>query len=120
MSSAHPLRECSLALGIDEVLTGSSGSAYLLVGHSPDEQGWLVALAGDDLGGRRWLCAPHSELAISCVRTGRALPADLFRHSGTGTVHVIAVAADGGIVESVRLCAEVNDDELLLPSRQVA
>jgi len=30
------------------------------------------------------------------------------------------VGADGGISESLRLCAEMTDDELALPSRQVA
>ncbi len=114
------LRQCSLALDIDEVLIGSTGTPCLLVGHSPDGQAWLIALAGEDLGGCRWLCAAHSELAITCVRTGRALPADGFRHSGTGTVHEVTVGADGGISESLRLCAEMTDDELALPSRQVA
>jgi hypothetical protein len=114
------LRQSPLGLDIDDVLAGESGGSCLLVGHSPDGQRWLAALVADDLGGCRWLCAPHSELAISCVRTGRAVPADLFRHSATGMVYVISLAADGAISESVRLGSDLSDGKLCFPPQPAA
>jgi hypothetical protein len=106
------LRECALELEIDVVLSTRGNSPSLLVGHSPEGQRWLVARMVGGPAGCRWACASHSELAIRCVRTGRAAPADLFRHSGSGTVVIIDATADGGVSESVRLCAEVTDEEL--------
>jgi hypothetical protein len=118
MSWTAALRACSLALDIDEVLADSG--PCLLVGHSQDGQTWLVARTAQGPGAYRWLCAAHSERALSCVRTGRAAAADAFCHSGTGTVHVITESVDGRISESVRLCAELNVSELPQPTRRVA
>jgi hypothetical protein len=55
----------------------------------------------------RWLCAPATELALQCVLSGRAEPADVFRHSSTGMVEDITVGADGRFCDSMRLCAEL-------------
>jgi hypothetical protein len=108
----HPLTDSRLQVKVDEVIDGRIGCPWLFAGHSPDGGRWLVALdhKGDDA--LRWLCAPASDLAIRCLRSGRAQPADLFRHSRTGTVEIITIGVDGQMVESIRLCAELGDDEL--------
>jgi hypothetical protein len=114
-----PLAGCSIPLYVDEVLTGGSGAPRVFVARETDGQRWLVALSARSGDARRWLCAPASEIAIDCVLSGRALPADLFRHSRTGTVEMITVAADGRFSESTRLCAELSDDEVPSTSRLV-
>jgi hypothetical protein len=103
----------SLLLDIDEVLVGRAGAPQLFCGHDRDGQCWLVALIGEGLQSRRWLCAPATDVALGCVRSGRAAPADVFRHSSTGMVEVITVGADGQFSESMRLCADLIDDEVL-------
>jgi hypothetical protein len=99
-------------LRIDDVFVTSPSAPRLYAGHDAAGQGWLVALIDDGRNARRWLCAPASDLAIGCVRSGRARPADLFRHSATGSVEMITAYSDGHISESVRLCAELDEKEL--------
>ena len=108
----NPLEASSLGLALDEVLAGTRAAPRLFIGHSPDGQRWLAALITDHPAGQRWLCAPHSELDMNALRTGRALPTDLFLHSGNGTFEMIALQGDGGISEVRRLCRELTDDEL--------
>jgi hypothetical protein len=109
---ADPLAHFPLPMAIDDVLLARPGAPCVFAGQSPDGRRWLVGLTSDDANARRWLCAPASDLAISCVRSGRAQPADVFRHSGTGAVEVITLEADGRFFQSLRLCAELRDDEL--------
>jgi hypothetical protein len=52
-------------------------------------------------------------VAIGCVLSGRATPADVFRHSSSGTVEDITLHGDGRITESIHLCAELDDPQLL-------
>jgi hypothetical protein len=108
----HLLTDSRLQVTVDEVLDGRIGCPWLFAGHSPDGWRWLVALDHEGDHALRWLCAPASDLAIGCLRSGRAQPADLFRHSRTGTVEIITIGVDGGMVESIRLCAELGDHEL--------
>jgi hypothetical protein len=109
-----PLAGTPLAIDVDEVIAGWVGPPRLFAGHSPDGQRWLVAQVSDsDTGPRRWLCAPASERAIGCVVSGIAAPTDVLRHSTTGTVEDITICPDGRICESVRMCAELGDEELL-------
>jgi hypothetical protein len=115
----NPLAGCSLPLDVDEVLIGASRAPRVFVAREPDGQRWLVALSAQSGDARLWLCAPASEVAINCVLSGRALAADLFRHSRTGTVEMITVAADGRFSESTRLCAELSDDEVPSASQLV-
>jgi hypothetical protein len=89
-----------------------SGAPSLFTGRGPKGQRWLVAQIGESVKARRWLCAPASDLAIRCVLSGRAQPADLFRHSVTGTVEDLTIGADGRWFESIRLCAELGDSEV--------
>jgi hypothetical protein len=108
----HPLTDSRLQVKVDEVLDGRIGCPWLFAGHSPDGGRWLVALDNEGDDALHWLCAPASDLAIRCLRSGSAQPADLFRHSRTGTVEIITIGVDGRMVESTRLCAELGDDEL--------
>jgi hypothetical protein len=108
----NPLAGCSLPLDVDEVLIGALGAPRLFVAHDPGGQRWLVALSSRTGDALKWLCAPASEVAIGCALSGRAMPSDLFRHSGTGTVEVITRAPDGEFSESTRLCADLSDEEV--------
>lgn len=109
---ANPLAGSSLGLDIDEVLDGPPGTPLLAIAHTADGQRWAVAVTVDSANARRWLCAPHSDLALQCLRTGRALPSDLFRHTTTGWVMRVTVAADGRTAESVELCDDLHDRDL--------
>jgi hypothetical protein len=115
----NPLAGCSIPLAVDEVLVGALGAPRLFVAHDPGGQRWLVALSARSGDAHRWLCAPASEVAIGCAVSGRALPSDLFRHSGTGTVEIITKAADGRFFESTRLCADLSEDEVPVAPRLV-
>jgi hypothetical protein len=97
---------------IDDVFVTSPGAPRLYAGHDADGQAWLVALTVDEANARRWLCAPASDQAIGCLRLGKAQPADLFRHSSTGSVEVVTAEADGRLFESVRLCTDLDESEL--------
>jgi hypothetical protein len=108
----NPLAGSSLPLDIDEVLVSRAGAPQLFSGHNGDGQSWLVGLIDESLQHHRWLCAPASDVALGCVRSGRAAPADVFRHSSTGMVEVITVGADGQFSESMRLCADLHEDEV--------
>jgi hypothetical protein len=99
---------------IDDVFITAPGAPRLYAGHDASGQGWLVALKCDHFDARHWVCAPASDRAISCVRSGRARPADLFRHSATGFVELITAHADGRTSESIRLCADLDESDLPL------
>jgi hypothetical protein len=62
------------------------------------------------------LCAPVSDRALACVRSGQAELRDAFTHSSTGAVDLVTVSTRPGrrpeIHESLRLCCELTDDEL--------
>jgi hypothetical protein len=107
-----PPAGCPLPVDVDEVLVGPVGAPSLFTGHGPNGQRWLVAQIGESVTASRWLCAPASDLAIRCVLSGRAQPADLFRHSATGTVEDITISSDGRLFESIRLCPELSDSEV--------
>jgi hypothetical protein len=108
----NPLAGSSLPLDVDEVLVSRAGAPQLFSGHNRDGEHWLVALIDEGLQYHRWLCAPASDVALECVRSGRAAPADVFRHSRTGMVEVITVGADGQFSESMRLCSDLSDDDV--------
>jgi hypothetical protein len=93
-------------------LVSRAGANQLFSGHNPDGQRWLVALVDASPASHRWLCAPATDLALKCVRSGKAEPADVFRHSSSGMVEDITVGADGQFFESMRLCADLRDDDL--------
>jgi hypothetical protein len=99
-------------VAVEEILVERSGSPRLFAGRTPDGQRWLVAQVTDSADVRRWLCAPASDRAIGCLVSGRALPADLLRHSSTGIVEEITLGPGGRFSESLRLCGSLADDEV--------
>jgi hypothetical protein len=118
-ASTTPTTVRPLLIDVEDVLVGPIGAPSLFTGQSPSGQRWLVAKFGESVEVRRWLCAPASDLAIHCVLSGRAQPADLFRHSATGTVEDITIGSDGRLHESIRLCAELTEREVS-PERLVS
>jgi hypothetical protein len=99
-------------VAVEQVLLELAGEPLLFAGRTPDGQRWLVVQMAGFAHSRRWLCAPASERAIGCVVSGRARPADVFRHSATGTVEVITLGPDGHFSESLRMCDSVSDVEV--------
>jgi hypothetical protein len=70
------------------------GGTYLVV----EIPGWC---------GPCWVCAPVSERALDCVRTGRASPWTVLHHSCTGTVDVYRTSVDSSIRCSTVLCSSL-------------
>jgi hypothetical protein len=54
-----------------------------------------------------WVCAPVTERAVDCVRSGRSSPWTVLHHSATGTVDVYRTAADGSLHLSTVLCSSL-------------
>jgi len=52
-----------------------------------------------------WVCAPVSDRALDCVRSGRTSPWTVVHHSATGTVDIYRTLLDGSVHESVVLCS---------------
>jgi hypothetical protein len=52
-----------------------------------------------------WVCAPVSDRALDCVRSGRTSPWTVVHHSATGTVDIYRTLLDGSVHESVMLCS---------------
>jgi len=52
-----------------------------------------------------WVCAPVSDRALECVRSGRTSPWTVVHHSATGTVDIYRTLLDGSVHESVVLCS---------------
>jgi hypothetical protein len=63
----------------------------------------VMEMAGS--AGPCWVCAPVSNRALDCVRTGQASPWAVLHHSSTGTVDIYRTLRDGSVRESVVLCA---------------
>lgn len=54
-----------------------------------------------------WVCAPVSERAVECVRSGAASPWTVLHHSATGTVDVYRTGIDGSLHLSTVLCSSL-------------
>lgn len=67
----------------------------------------VVELAG--WSGPCWVCAPASERAVDCVRTGRASAWTVIHHSRTGTVDVYRTLTDGSLHCSTVLCRSLPE-----------
>jgi len=65
----------------------------------------VLALAGGS--GPCWVCAPASDKAVACVRSGRTSPWSVVHHSSTGTVEIYRTLRDGSIRQSVVLCSQL-------------
>ena len=108
----NPTSGCLLPCAVDSVIVGWKGVPRLFAGRGPQGQRWLVVQIAESPDARRWLCAPASDRAISCVLSGRAQPVDLFRHSATGSVEDVTITSDGKVFESTRLCGELSENEV--------
>jgi hypothetical protein len=75
------------------------------VGVGPGGQYLVVPVAGRS--GPCWVCAPVSDRALDCVRSGRTSPWTVVHHSATGTVDIYRTLRDGSVRESVVLCAQL-------------
>jgi hypothetical protein len=107
------LQGCDLQLEVDEVLEAEASLLlHLFAGHTPLGERYLVLHSAGDGDGATWMCAPISERALACVRTGRADLHAAFAHTATGTVDIVRVEADGHCTESLRLCHELRDEDL--------
>jgi hypothetical protein len=107
----YPLESCSLHLEVDEVLESNRTLLVLFSGHTPEGERYLVRHATGEHR-QTWMCAPISERALACVRTGRAELRAAFVHTATGTVDIVTIEPDGHCTESLRLCEELGDGEL--------
>ncbi|HEX6394388.1 MAG TPA: hypothetical protein VFZ97_13195 [Acidimicrobiales bacterium] len=75
------------------------------IGHGAGGQYLVISLSGRS--GPCWVCAPATDRAVECVRTGQASPWAVVHHSATGTVDVIRSRVDGTLIESVVLCSQL-------------
>jgi hypothetical protein len=87
--------------GIDVSVGASAGCQYL-----------VMAVAGRS--GPCWVCAPASDRAVACVRSGQASPWTVVQHSATGTVDIYRTGRDGSVRESVVLCSKVPSGRTVL------
>jgi hypothetical protein len=108
----NPLPGCSLQLEVDEVLESRQMLPVLFAGHTPLGERYLVRYSPRDVWTVRWMCAPITERALACVRTGRADLRAAFAHTATGTVEILTVSPDGRCTESLRLCHDLADADL--------
>ena len=78
---------------------------HVAVGVGVGGQYLVMELAG--VTGPCWVCAPVTDRALECVRSGQASPWAVVNHSVTGTVDIYQTGADGSVNESVVLCTAV-------------
>ena len=81
-----------MALEVDDVLARRGARLEVFSAHDPDGSRYLVAHTRGHGRAGTWLCAPVTERALACVQSGRAELREF--------------------EESVRLCAELTDEEL--------
>jgi hypothetical protein len=112
-----------LGLEVDEVLARRGARLEVFSAHDPDGSRYLVAHTRGQGRAGTWLCAPVTERALACVQSGRAELRDAFAHSATGAVERITISTRSGhrpeFEESVRLCAELTDEELPQPGIRI-
>ena len=109
----------SFGVEIDDVLDWHHG-ASLMVGHDLSGRRYLAVLVSSTPAHRCWLVAAISPVALSCVLAGRAELRDVFRHTPTGFVETFTVDRSGRASQSVRLCAELSEDDLPVAGRRLA
>ena len=103
-----------LELVIDSVLDDHVGPT-LWSGVDSDGGYWLMAEADLDPAHLSWLCPPISAPALRAIKSGRANPADAFRHSATGTVELVSIADGQAVPDQCLRCEDVAP-ELLPPA----
>jgi hypothetical protein len=112
----NPLGGSGLALEIDDVFARTGGRVDVFSAHDPTGSHYLVAHTHGRGRAGTWLCAPVTERALACVRSGQADLRDAFAHSSTGAVELVTVSTRPGrrpeFHESLRLCRDLTDEEL--------
>jgi hypothetical protein len=98
-------------LQLREVIEPADGGA-VAVGEGSGGTYLVVPVAGRS--GPCWVCAPASDRAVACVRTGQASPWSVVHHSATGTVVIYRTVVDGSVRESVVLCSGLPVGRALL------
>ena len=101
----------SFGVEIDEVLDWDDGPS-LFTGHDLSGRRYLAVQVTSTSTERRWLLAAISQLALRYVLAGRAELRDAFRHTPTGFVETIRMDRSGRATQSVRLCADLSEDDL--------
>jgi hypothetical protein len=79
-----------LELFIDDIFDRKNGPTLCSARDLTGAQ-WLVVQTDDDPDHLTWMCAQASQRAIRAVRDGHASPADVLRHSASGTVELITI-----------------------------
>jgi hypothetical protein len=103
-----------LDLDVDETFERYDGP-LLFAGHDFLGQGWLVMEVVRTVWKVSWLCAPQSQRALECVRSGQADVRDALRHSATGAVELVTLEKGQVIADRMLLCAQIGNDLLPLP-----
>jgi hypothetical protein len=70
---------------------------------------WLIVQVDDDPAHLAWLCAPVSVRALQAVVAGEGSPADVVRHSATGTVELVVVDGGRAVPDRCLLCSDVGE-----------
>ena len=91
-------------LRLGEAFTAADGTE-VAIGHGVGGQYLVLSMSGQD--GACWVCAPASDVAVDCVRTGRTSPWAVVDHSATGTVDIYRSGLDGSVADSVVLCSQL-------------
>jgi hypothetical protein len=102
-----------LELCVESVLERGDGPD-LCCARDPSGAQWLIVQLDDDPDHLTWMCAEASDRAIQAVRDGHASPADVLRHSATGTVELVSVERGRAVPDRCLPCASVSQH--LLPS----
>jgi hypothetical protein len=80
-----------------------SGPDHVAVAIGAGGQYLVIEVTGR--AGPCWVCAPVSDRALDCVRSGQTSPWTVIHHSATGTVDIYRTLLDGSVHESVVLCS---------------
>ena len=118
-ASARDIRSCrptammrfcghELELLVDQVLARRDWPC-LCVAHDHRGDRWLVCQVRDEHDYVAWICAPVSELMISLVKERQASPADVMRHSVTGTVELVALEHGRSVPDRCLILARLSE-----------
>jgi hypothetical protein len=104
------LRFCGfeLELFVDHVLT-RQGWPSICCARDFTGSRWLIVQVNYDPDHLTWMCARASERAVCAVRSGYASPADVLRHSATGTVELVTVDHGRAVPDRCVPCALVKE-----------
>ena len=90
---------------LQETIPAADGDEEASVGVGTGGTYLVLEIPGP--AGPCWVCAPASERALDCVRSGRTSPWTVLHHSATGTVDLYRTTADGSLHCSTLLCSKL-------------